>query len=62
MGELMDKRPLTTVEAAEYLKMSPGTLRMYRMDGKGPKFHKLPNGLIRYYVEDLEAYVRGGDK
>jgi hypothetical protein len=32
------------------------------MDGKGPKFHKLPNGLIRYYVEDLEAYVRGGDK
>ena len=59
---MMDKRPMTVAEAAEYLQVSEETLNKHRISGTGPKYYKLPNGMIRYYIEDLEAYVRGGDK
>lgn len=53
------ERPMTPKEAADYLSMSEETLAQHRSKGTGPKYYKLPNGAIRYYLIDLEAYVRG---
>jgi hypothetical protein len=33
------------------------TLAKYRCHGRGPTFHKLPNGLIRYRKADLDAWL-----
>ena len=50
---------LSTVQAAEYCGVSPRTLEKRRSRGGGPVFVKL-GGLVRYKVEDLEAWIAGG--
>lgn len=47
---------LKTEVAAEFLDMSPGTLRWWRSTGKGPQFVKC-GGAVRYRTEDLEEWV-----
>lgn len=47
---------LTEHEAADYLRMSPKTLKKWRHAGKGPKYHKF-GGAIRYARADLDAYA-----
>ncbi len=63
----MSERPLpdvsgllTTVEAAEYLRLSPRTLEDMRVTGKGPRYYKLGPGKrskVVYRREDLEGWV-----
>jgi excisionase family DNA binding protein len=48
--------PLTTPEAAEYLGLKPGTLEIWRCNGKGPNFLKLGRA-CRYRLEDLEEFM-----
>lgn len=51
---------LTTVEAAEYLGLSPRTLEDMRVTGKGPRYYKLGPGKrskVVYRREDLEGWV-----
>ncbi|MGD9827284.1 MAG: helix-turn-helix transcriptional regulator [Hyphomicrobiaceae bacterium] len=51
---------LTTVEAGEYLRMSPRTLEEKRVDGTGPRYFKLGPGKrakVVYRIEDLEAWL-----
>ncbi len=43
--------------AAKILGYSPKTLERWRAEGKGPKFHKLPGGRIRYSKADLDAWM-----
>jgi len=43
-------------EAAEYLKLSPNTLRRWRWLGVGPEFVKV-GGRVRYRQKDLESYL-----
>jgi hypothetical protein len=43
---------LDTVQAAELLGVSPGTLENWRAEGKGPKFRRVGR-LIRYRRGDL---------
>jgi excisionase family DNA binding protein len=50
---------LSTEQAAEYCGMSPRTLEKRRSSGGGPVFVKL-GSLVRYKVEDLEAWIAGG--
>jgi excisionase family DNA binding protein len=50
---------LSTEQAAEYCGVSPRTLEKHRSRGGGPVFVKL-GGLVRYKVEDLEAWIAGG--
>ncbi|MCG8503674.1 MAG: helix-turn-helix domain-containing protein [Sphingomonadales bacterium] len=53
------KRPwLDTVEAAEYLRLSPGSLRTFRSRGEGPPYHKAGRA-VRYRRDELDAYVIG---
>ena len=45
--------------AAAYLSCSPGTLKTWRSRGEGPAYHVIQEKLIRYHVNDLDAFVRG---
>lgn len=52
---------LTTVEAAEYLRLSKFTLEGMRVKGGGPRYAKLSKGrgrgAVRYRRADLDAWV-----
>jgi predicted DNA-binding transcriptional regulator AlpA len=48
-----------TVKAAEFLGLSPWTLRRWRRAGLGPKWRKMGPRLVRYLRSDLEAYISG---
>jgi len=47
---------LTSSEAATYLRLSPGTLAVWRSHGRGPKF-LLVATQVRYLKVDLDAFV-----
>jgi predicted DNA-binding transcriptional regulator AlpA len=47
---------LKTPEAAEILGLSPITLEIWRIQGKGPKFRKIGR-LVRYAESDIHAYI-----
>jgi hypothetical protein len=49
-----------TEAAASYLRREPGTLRGWRSKGEGPRFYMINNLFVRYHLDDLDAYVRGG--
>jgi hypothetical protein len=51
------KRPkhIKEAEAAEWLGLSVRTLQKHRINGSGPKFHKLV-GAVRYRFSDLEEW------
>lgn len=51
---------LTTVEAADYLRLSPRTLEDMRVTGNGPRYFKLGPGKrskVVYRREELEAWL-----
>ncbi len=50
---------LTTVEAAEFLRLSPGTLKLWRKRAqrRGPPYVKVERRLVRYLLGDLESYL-----
>ena len=49
---------LNTREAAAWAGLKPGTLATYRVRGGGPPYLRL-GGLVRYTLEDLEAWLAG---
>lgn len=49
--------PLTTREAAKYLGLSWESMRVWRYQGKGPRYVKYCNRAIRYRIEDLDAFM-----
>ncbi len=53
---------LDTAAAAGLLGREPGTLRGWRSIGKGPAFHLVSGQFVRYRVDDLDAFVKGGDQ
>lgn len=53
------KDTLRTEELAERWNINPGTLRNWRMQGKGPKYLKFgKNGLVLYRVSDIIEYEK----
>ena len=53
---------LDTEAAASYLSASPKTLRQWRCEGRGPRYHTIHGRLVRYNVADLDAFIRGEDR
>lgn len=53
-------RLLKTLDAAEFLGVSPRTLEALRLRGGGPKYYRLGRRACRYRMEDLEAYIQAG--
>lgn len=49
-----------TEAAASYLRREPGTLKGWRSKDEGPRFHIVNRQYIRYHLDDLDAFVRGG--
>ena len=45
--------------AAAYLSCTPGTMKTWRSRGEGPNYHIIQQKLVRYHVDDLDAFVRG---
>jgi hypothetical protein len=50
---------LDTAAAATYLGNSPKTLAIWRCRGEGPRYRVVNRRLVRYHVDDLDAFVRG---
>jgi hypothetical protein len=48
-----------TEAAAAYLSSTPGTLRTWRANGEGPRYHVIHSKSVRYHVSALDAFVRG---
>lgn len=44
-------------KAAEYIGVSPATLRAWRVEKRGPKYHKFER-TVRYSRADLDAWVK----
>ena len=53
----MDKRYLSTIEAAEYLGIAVGTLANFRSQGKGPCYYKLERRIL-YDLCDLATWLK----
>ncbi|OYW46162.1 MAG: hypothetical protein B7Z08_04860 [Sphingomonadales bacterium 32-68-7] len=53
---------LDTEAAAAYLGSTPGTLKNWRATGQGPKYHFVQSRLVRYHVEELDRFVRTGER
>jgi hypothetical protein len=50
---------LGTEQAAAYLGSTAGTLKNWRATGQGPRYHVVQSRLVRYHVDELDAFVRG---
>lgn len=55
-GDLIDER-----EAAAILHAEVRTLRNWRALGKGPRFRKIGQRMVRYHRADLAAFIAGED-
>lgn len=53
---------LDTEAAAAYLGSTMGTLKNWRASGNGPKYHIVSERLVRYHVDDLDSFVRTGER
>ena len=47
---------LPTIQASEYLNVSPRTLEKYRVTGGGPAFHKFGRRVL-YFLKDLDSWA-----
>jgi hypothetical protein len=54
---IQQSQMLTPREAAARIGVAPDTLRTWRMNHTGPRFHKYSARVFRYAVNDVEAYI-----
>lgn len=62
IAEKIPQRPpgwtmLPPEQAAEYLGIEAGTMRVWRNSGKGPRYIKV-GGSVRYRVDALERFIK----
>lgn len=48
---------LTPIQAAKYLGISEGALRLWRSEGKGPRHFRAGEKLVRYRRTDLDSWI-----
>lgn len=53
-------KEMNELEAAEYLGLAPTTLRMWRTQKRGPKYHKTGR-TVRYARKDLDSYLESSE-
>lgn len=51
---------LTSAQAAAFLQVTEGTLRLWRCQGAGPTYIKLGGRAVRYTRTDLDTYIDRG--
>lgn len=47
----------TSQQAARYLGVSEASLRLWRSEGKGPRFYRAGEKLVRYRRADLDSWI-----
>lgn len=57
----MTPKLLTSDQVADLLGVQEGTVRLWRMQGKGPRFKKIGT-LVRYDEADVLAYINAGTR
>lgn len=53
----MEPRLLDSKEAADFLGVSPNTLKDWRYRGKGPQYLRLSHKTVRYREVDLRIWM-----
>lgn len=48
---------LTPIKAARYLGISEASLRLWRSEGKGPRYFRAGEKLVRYRRADLDSWI-----
>lgn len=48
---------LTDTQVAPILNVKPSTLRKWRLTGEGPTFRRLGPRIVRYFEDDVKAYL-----
>ena len=48
---------LTPQQAAKYLGVSEASLRLWRSEGKGPRYFRAGEKLVRYRRGDLDSWI-----
>ena len=48
---------LTPKQAAKYVGISEGALRLWRAEGKGPRYFRAGEKLVRYRRADLDTWI-----
>lgn len=56
-GTTLTSPMLNTDQAAAYVGVAPGTLEKARIYGDGPPFCKYSTRVVRYRIEDLDAWI-----
>jgi predicted DNA-binding transcriptional regulator AlpA len=49
---------LRSVEAAEYLRLSPSTLAKMRVSGRGPAYEKAGDRIVLYDLAELDNWLK----
>lgn len=52
------EKHLTTREVAEMLNLKPITVKLWRMQGKGPTWIKVGSKSVRYPLSGIEAFLK----
>ena len=60
-GEASGRKFLSSKQVAELLGIPEGTLRQWRCQGVGPKWHKL-RGSVRYDTEHVDQFIHEGER
>lgn len=50
---------LTPQQAAKYMGISDAVLRLWRSAGKGPRYFRAGEKLVRYRRADLDSWIEG---
>jgi excisionase family DNA binding protein len=56
MIDLGNENALNERQAAKYLGISPGTLRLWRAEGSSPRYFRAGK-LVRFRVSDLNEWI-----
>jgi predicted DNA-binding transcriptional regulator AlpA len=51
------EKHLTTREVAEMLGLKPITIKLWRVQGKGPRWQRVGSRAIRYALSDVKAWL-----
>jgi excisionase family DNA binding protein len=57
MMELNNENALNERQAARYIGVSAGTLRLWRAEGRAPCYFKAGEKLVRYRKADLDSWI-----
>jgi predicted DNA-binding transcriptional regulator AlpA len=56
------EKHLTTREVAEMLGLKPDTVKIWRMQGKGPKWQKVGTKAVRYSLTAVNDWLNAASK